>query len=133
MNENKTNINWFPGHMKKTKRLIEEKYDSIDLVYEIIDARIPFSSKIKDIDNLIKNKPILSYLNITKFRVFDQVALFLNFEVFHLKKLKLSEWYRFELNWPSNELSRPFLRLRQYKETFLEIFHLNSDNSKFLI
>lgn len=56
-NQNKTNINWFPGHMKKTKRLIEEKYDSIDLVYEIIDSRIPFSSKIKDIDNLIKNKP----------------------------------------------------------------------------
>lgn len=56
-NQSKMNINWFPGHMKKTKRLIEEKYDSIDLVYEIIDARIPFSSKIKDIDNLIKNKP----------------------------------------------------------------------------
>jgi ribosome biogenesis GTPase A len=56
MNE-KTNINWYPGHMAKTKRLIDEKYDLIDIVYEVIDARIPFSSKIKDIDNLIKNKP----------------------------------------------------------------------------
>ena len=57
MNENKTNINWYPGHMAKTKRLIQEKYNLIDIVYEVIDARIPFSSKIKDIDDLIKNKP----------------------------------------------------------------------------
>ena len=57
MNENKTNINWFPGHMQKTKRLIKEKIDLIDVVYEVIDARIPYSSKIKDIDELIKNKP----------------------------------------------------------------------------
>lgn len=54
--ENKTNINWYPGHMAKTKRLINEEIQNIDIVYEIIDARIPYSSKIKDIDNLIKNK-----------------------------------------------------------------------------
>ena len=57
MNENKTNINWYPGHMAKTKRLIKEKYELIDIVYEIIDARMPKSSKIKDIDELLKNKP----------------------------------------------------------------------------
>ncbi len=56
-NENKTNINWFPGHMAKTRRLIGEKYGSIDIVYEVVDARIPFSSKIKDIYNIIGNKP----------------------------------------------------------------------------
>ena len=56
MNENKTNINWYPGHMAKTKRLISDELKNIDIVYEIIDARIPYSSKIKDIDNLIKNK-----------------------------------------------------------------------------
>ncbi len=56
-NENKTNINWYPGHMAKTKRLIKEKYDLIDIVYEVIDSRIPYSSKIKDIDELLKNKP----------------------------------------------------------------------------
>lgn len=49
-------INWYPGHMAKTKRLINEKIDLIDIVYEVIDARIPKSSKIKDIDNIIKNK-----------------------------------------------------------------------------
>ncbi|HHT38078.1 MAG TPA: ribosome biogenesis GTPase YlqF, partial [Mollicutes bacterium] len=50
MNENKTNINWYPGHMAKTKRLINEKKDLIDVVFEVIDARIPYSSRIKDID-----------------------------------------------------------------------------------
>ena len=57
MNENKTSINWFPGHMAKTRREISEKLDLIDIVFEIVDARIPFSSKIKDIDDLIKDKP----------------------------------------------------------------------------
>ena len=56
---NKSVINWYPGHMAKTKRLIKEKYDLIDIVYEIIDARIPASSKIKDIASLIKDKPKL--------------------------------------------------------------------------
>ena len=57
MNENKTNINRYPGHMAKTKRLIKEKYNLIDVVYELVDARIPFSSKIQDIDEILKNKP----------------------------------------------------------------------------
>ena len=54
---NKSNINWYPGHMAKTKREVSEKIDLIDVVIEIIDSRIPLSSKNKDIDNLIKNKP----------------------------------------------------------------------------
>ena len=56
MNENKTNINWYPGHMAKTKRLVKENLDLIDIVYEVIDSRMPYSSKIKDIDNYIKDK-----------------------------------------------------------------------------
>ncbi len=63
MNENKTNINWYPGHMAKTKRLILEKIDLIDVVYEVIDARIPYSSKIIDIEQYIKNKPRILILN----------------------------------------------------------------------
>ena len=55
MNENKTNINWYPGHMAKTKRLIKENINFIDVVYEVIDARMPYSSKIKDIDEYIGN------------------------------------------------------------------------------
>lgn len=56
-NENKTNINWYPGHMAKTRRLIKEKFNLIDVVYELVDARIPYSSKIKDIYDVIKDKP----------------------------------------------------------------------------
>ncbi|MCH5166395.1 MAG: ribosome biogenesis GTPase YlqF [Erysipelotrichales bacterium] len=57
MNENKTNINWYPGHMAKTKKQINELLPLIDIVYELIDARIPSSSRIDDIDTIIKNKP----------------------------------------------------------------------------
>ena len=49
MNENKTNINWFPGHMAKTRREIAEQLNLIDIVYEVIDARIPGTSKNKEI------------------------------------------------------------------------------------
>lgn len=63
------NINWYPGHMAKTKRLINEKKDLIDVVFEVIDARIPYSSRIKDIDNIIKNKPKL--LIMTKIDLCD--------------------------------------------------------------
>ena len=54
--DNKTYINWYPGHMEKTKRELAKIMPLVDIVYEIVDARIPFSSKIKNIDDLIKNK-----------------------------------------------------------------------------
>ena len=53
----KTNINWFPGHMAKTKRLISENINLIDVVYEVVDARIPYSSQVQEVDSLLKNKP----------------------------------------------------------------------------
>ena len=56
-NENKSHINWYPGHMAKTKREIKEKIDLIDIVFEVIDARIPYSSKNKDIDTMVGDKP----------------------------------------------------------------------------
>ena len=52
-----SSINWYPGHMAKTKRLIQENLNLIDVVYEVVDARMPYSSKIKDLDEFIKNKP----------------------------------------------------------------------------
>ena len=57
MNDNKTNINWYPGHMAKTKREIKEVLDLIDVVFEVIDARIPKSSKNVELDELVKQKP----------------------------------------------------------------------------
>lgn len=50
-------IAWYPGHMAKTKREIKEKIDLIDIVFEVIDARIPYSSKNRDIDDIVKDKP----------------------------------------------------------------------------
>lgn len=52
----KSVINWYPGHMAKTKRLIKEKFDLIDIVYELVDARIPYSSKIREMDEILEKK-----------------------------------------------------------------------------
>lgn len=52
----KISINWYPGHMAKTKRELKERMNLIDLIYEVIDARMPSSSKIKDIDDILKDK-----------------------------------------------------------------------------
>lgn len=67
----KINLNWYPGHMAKTRREIKEKIDLIDIVYEVIDARMPLSSKIVDIDDLVKNKPRI--LIVTKYDLCDQI------------------------------------------------------------
>ena len=66
----KSGINWYPGHMAKTKREIREKINLIDIIYEVIDARMPISSKIKDIDDLIKDKPRI--LIMTKYDLCDK-------------------------------------------------------------
>ena len=68
---NKTNINWYPGHMAKTKRLISENINLIDVVYEVVDARMPKSSKIIDIDNYIGNKKRILIMN--KYDLCDKV------------------------------------------------------------
>ena len=70
MKMNNNPINWYPGHMAKTKRLVKEQLDLIDIVYEVIDARMPYSSKIKDIDEVIKNKPRI--LIMTKYDLCDK-------------------------------------------------------------
>ena len=68
--QNKTNINWYPGHMAKTKRLIKENINLIDIIYEVIDARVPFSSKIVDINEVIGNKKRI--LVMTKYDLCDK-------------------------------------------------------------
>ena len=57
------NINWYPGHMKKTRELIQENLKLVDLVFEVIDARIPISSRNPIIDDLVKNKQRIIVLN----------------------------------------------------------------------
>ncbi len=61
--ENSININWYPGHMAKTKRQIIEDLKLIDIVVEILDARIPISSRNPDIEQYIKSKKRLVVLN----------------------------------------------------------------------
>ena len=52
------NIQWYPGHMTKTRRMMEENISLVDIVIELLDARLPFSSKNPEIDNLARNKKI---------------------------------------------------------------------------
>ena len=56
-------IQWFPGHMAKTRRLISENLKEVDIVVEILDARIPYSSKNPEIAKIIGDKPCLTVLN----------------------------------------------------------------------
>ena len=56
---NNNPINWYPGHMAKTKRLIKENLKYIDIIYEVVDSRMPKSSKIIDIDEYTGDKPRL--------------------------------------------------------------------------
>ena len=57
------NIQWFPGHMAKTRRLIQENLKFVDVVLELLDARIPLSSKNPEITKLCEGKKILTLLN----------------------------------------------------------------------
>ncbi len=57
------NIQWFPGHMAKTRRMISENLKNVDVVIEILDARIPLSSRNPEITKLTANKPSLIILN----------------------------------------------------------------------
>ena len=57
------NIQWYPGHMTKTRRQIEADLGQVDMVAEIVDARIPISSRNPDIDAIVGAKPRLVVLN----------------------------------------------------------------------
>ena len=60
---NSQNIQWFPGHMAKTRRKIKEILPLIDAVAEVVDARIPLSSRNPELKELIGNKPHIILLN----------------------------------------------------------------------
>lgn len=62
-NVSKTSINWFPGHMNKARRLMEDSLKLVDMVIEIRDCRIPYSSANPLLDQLINNKPRLIVLS----------------------------------------------------------------------
>ena len=64
------NVQWYPGHMAKAKRMMQENIKLIDVVIELVDARIPLSSKNPDIDALAANKSRVLLLN--KYDMADQ-------------------------------------------------------------
>lgn len=74
------NFQWYPGHMTKAKRMMQEDIKLIDVVIELVDARIPFSSKNPDIDDIAKNKSRIILLN--KFDLADEK-----------NTLKWKEWF----------------------------------------
>ena len=59
----KQTVQWFPGHMAKTRRLIKENLSMVDAVTEILDARIPFSSRNPEIEEITCGKPKIILLN----------------------------------------------------------------------
>ena len=61
--QNQANINWYPGHMSKTRRQIEEDLKIVDIVIELLDARIPISSQNPNISEMTKKKKKIIVLN----------------------------------------------------------------------
>ena len=63
MTENKTNINWFPGHMARARRILAENLSLVDVVVELCDARIPYSSRNPEITRILGTKPSVLVCN----------------------------------------------------------------------
>lgn len=63
LRDDNLNINWYPGHMKKTRELVQKNLKLVDVVVELLDARIPMSSRNPDIDKLVGDKPRIVLLN----------------------------------------------------------------------
>ncbi len=78
-NFKKTNINWYPGHMAKTKRQIKEQIDLVDVVVLVLDARVPRSSYVKDIDEFTNNK--------------DKIIVFSKYDLCDTERTKRWETY----------------------------------------
>lgn len=75
----KQNIQWFPGHMTKALRKIKDNLRAVDLVAEIVDARLPMSSRNPDIDDLVNNKPRIIILNKSDMANPNATALWVNY------------------------------------------------------
>lgn len=73
LKDDNLHINWYPGHMKKTKEMVQNNLKLVDVVIELLDARIPLSSKNPQIDELAQNKPRVVVLN--KSDLSDKVKL----------------------------------------------------------
>ena len=77
--ENKTNIHWFPGHMKKALNNVEEKIKLVDVIVELLDSRAPFSSVNDDLAKLIQNKKRVIVLSKTDLADKEQTKKWLDY------------------------------------------------------
>ena len=77
--EEKNIINWYPGHMKKTKDEIMKNIKLVNLVVEIVDSRAPISTKNPDIDNMINNKPKVIVLTKKDLAKEDSIGTFISY------------------------------------------------------
>ena len=103
----KTSINWYPGHMAKAKRELKENMPLIDIVYEVIDARMPISSKVIDIDDIIKDKPKI--LVVSKYDACDKSVtdkLLEKYNNYTIVKCDLLKGNINELNNKTKEISK---------------------------
>lgn len=69
-------IQWFPGHMAKTRRMISENLKQVDIVIEIIDARIPYSSHNPELMKIVEAKPVITLLNKASLADPEKTAIF---------------------------------------------------------
>lgn len=74
----KQKVQWFPGHMAKTRRLIKESLNLVDGVVELVDARVPASSRNPELDSIIKNKPRIILLNKCDIADANATAMWIN-------------------------------------------------------
>ena len=81
------NLQWYPGHMTKAKRQMQEDLKLIDLIIELVDARIPLSSRNPDIDELGKNKARLILLNLADERYNEQWSAYFQKKGFYVVKV----------------------------------------------
>ena len=72
-------IQWFPGHMAKTRRKVTEKINLVDIVFELLDARIPLSSRNPMINEIVGNKPRLILRNKSALADRDETNKWISF------------------------------------------------------
>ncbi|WP_347487832.1 ribosome biogenesis GTPase YlqF [Desulfoscipio sp. XC116] len=72
-------IQWYPGHMAKARRQVQQNLQMVDVVIELLDARIPASSRNPDINDILKNKPRLMVLNKSDLADLDATAAWLDY------------------------------------------------------
>lgn len=75
----KQTVQWFPGHMAKTRRIIKESLNLVDGVVELVDARIPYSSSNPELDQIVKNKPRIVLLNKCDIADSNATSMWMNY------------------------------------------------------